>query len=100
MLQQKCLLGLRFVVTLPPAEWFGGVDLARARDQVIALRKLGAEVHEFDTTSVYATGQPRLHSLIDQIRAFGPDAVIGTPHAGYAVQGGMIATGPRSRTGR
>ena len=83
------LSGLRLVVTLPPRDWFGGVDHARARDQIAALTKLGASVYEFDVASMYMPDRSQLQAQIEGIRAFKPDAVIGTPHAGYAVQGGM-----------
>ena len=83
------LSGLRLVATLPPRDWFGGVDHARARDQIAALTKLGASVYEFDVASMYMPDRSQLQAQIEGIRAFKPDAVIGTPHAGYAVQGGM-----------
>jgi hypothetical protein len=81
---------LRLVVTVPPPEWFGGVDHARARDQIDALIELGARVYEFGTAAAYAQDSRQLQSQIEDIRVFRPDAVIGTPHAGYAVQGGMV----------
>jgi len=85
-MSRRPLFGLRLVATLPPREWFGGVDFARARDQVAALIELGASVYEFDVTAVYAPDRSEFQAQIDGIRAFKPDAVIGTPHAGYAVQ--------------
>ena len=48
------LSGLRLATTLPPAGWFGGNNLVRAREHATALRELGAAVYEFDTAAVYA----------------------------------------------
>ena len=48
------LAKLRLVATLPPKRFFGGNNLIRARDQIAALKDLGAAVNEFDTEPVYA----------------------------------------------
>jgi hypothetical protein len=84
------LSGLRLVVTMPPTEFFGGLDRRRAMDQAAALRALGATVYEFETEAVYLNAQSRLQHQIDEIREFAADAVIGAQHGGYAIQGGMI----------
>ena len=80
------LSGLRLAVTLPPAHFFSGCDLAIARDHVFALQQLGAAVYEFDTTPAYMRLKSDLGKQLDDLRRFRPDAVIGAPHAGYAVQ--------------
>jgi hypothetical protein len=80
------LSGLRLAVTLPPAHFFSGCDLAIARDHVFALRQLGAVVYEFDTTHAYMGSKSELRTQLDDLRSFQPDAAIGAPHAGYAVQ--------------
>jgi len=80
------LSGLRLVVTLPPERFFSGCDFAIARDHVIALRELGAAVHEFDTTPAYKNKGAQLQQQVNDLRRFRPDAVIGAPHAGYAIQ--------------
>jgi hypothetical protein len=85
------LSGLRLVVTLPPPQFFGGLDRRRADDHAAALRALGASVYEFSTEAVYRNDKAALARQIAEIRAFVPDTVIGTQHAGYAIQGGMIA---------
>ena len=84
------LSGLRLVVTLPPPGFFGGLDRRRADDHAAALRALGASVYEFKTEATYWKDRAALASQIADIKAFAPDAVIGTQHAGYAIQGGMI----------
>jgi hypothetical protein len=87
---RKVLAGLRLVATLPPRRFFGANNLARAIDQIAALRNLGAAVYEFDTEAVYANDLSKIEQQKNDIRAFRADAVIGTPHAGYVVQGGML----------
>ncbi len=84
------LSGLRLVVTLPPPGFFGGLDRRRADDHAAALRALGASIYEFNTAAIYGKDRVALDSQIADLRNFAPDAVIGTQHAGYAVQGGMI----------
>src|SRR5438477_342893 len=79
---------LRLVTTLPPKSWFGGNNLARAREHGQALRALGAAVYEFDTEAMYANDLSRIEQQKQEITAFRPDLVIGTPHGGYVVQGG------------
>jgi hypothetical protein len=86
------LAGLRLVVTLPPPTFFGGLDRQRAVDHADALRNLGAKVYEFNTEAVYHEDQSAIGRQIEEIRAFNPDAVIGTQHSGYAIQGGMMPT--------
>lgn len=88
--RRPLLAGLRLVVTLPPPGFFGGLDRRRADDHAAALRALGASVYEFKTEAVYWKDRAALESQISDIRTFAPDAVIGTQHAGYAIQGGMI----------
>jgi glycosyl transferase family 1 len=85
------LSGLRLVVTLPPPHFFGGLDRRRADDHAAALRALGASIYELSTEAVYRNDKAALARQIAEIHVFAPDAVIGTPHAGYALQGGMIA---------
>ncbi len=80
------LSGLRLAVTLPPVDFFSGCDLAIARDHVHALRQLGATVYEFDTTPAYGKRRDELQQQVDELRRFRPDAAIGAPHAGYAIQ--------------
>ena len=74
------------MTTLPPAAWFGGNNLVRAREHAAALRDLGAIVYELDTTAAYAKDWVRLDQQKRDLIDFGADALIGTPHAGYAVQ--------------
>jgi hypothetical protein len=91
------LAGLRLVVTLPPKPYFGGLDRRRAEDHADALRSLGATIYEFKTEAVYCNDRSTLQRQIEDIRAFAPDAVIGTQHSGYAIQGGMMPDdGPTS----
>src|SRR5262245_29075178 len=84
------LSGLRLIATMPPAPYFGGLDRRRAKDQVDALRGLGARVYEFETDAVYRGDRIALQRQIEEIRSFAPHAVIGTPQGGYAVQGGIM----------
>jgi hypothetical protein len=84
------LSGLRLVVTMPPIEFFGGLDRRRAKDHAAALRTLGASVYEFETAAVYRNDRPALQRQIEDIRTFSPDGVVGTQHGGYAIQGGMM----------
>jgi Glycosyl transferases group 1 len=88
------------VVTPPPPHFFGGLDRRRADDHAAVLRKLGAEVHEFSTEAVYRNDKAALARQIAEIHAFAPDVVIGTPHGGYAIQGGMIADPDRDGENR
>jgi hypothetical protein len=89
VLRRAPLHGLRLVATLPPGQFFGGNNLLRARAQIAALRSLGAAVYEFDTQAVYANDRATVQRQASEIVEFRPDAAIGTPHAGYVVQGGM-----------
>jgi hypothetical protein len=88
---ERPLAKLRLVATLPPRRFFGGNNLLRAHDQIAALKTLGATVYEFDTEAVYTNNQSEIKRQREAIIAFHADAVVGTPHAGYVVQGGMIA---------
>ena len=88
---EKPLANLRLVATLPPRHFFGGNNLLRAHDQIAALKTLGATVYEFDTEAVYTNNQSEIERQTDAIVAFHADAVVGTPHAGYVMQGGMTA---------
>jgi MoaA/NifB/PqqE/SkfB family radical SAM enzyme len=81
------LSGLRLVATLPPKHFFGGNNLRRAREQIAALRNLGAVVYEFDTAAVYYNDWPKIDQQQREIIEFRPDAAISTPHAGFVIQG-------------
>jgi hypothetical protein len=89
--RRKPLSGLRLVTTLPPKHIFGGNDLLKAREQSIALRKLRAVVHEFNTEAVYLYDQAKIEQQRNDIVAFRPDAVISTPDAAFVLQGGMLS---------
>lgn len=95
---EKPLAHCRLVATLPPKSFFGGNNLLRGLDHVEALKALGAAVYTFDTNAVYTGDRAEIERQKSEIIDFRPDAVIGTPHAGYVVQGGMIA--PASARGR
>ena len=80
------LLGLRLVATLPPEHFFGGNNLQTAREQIEALRNLGAVVYEFDTAAIYSNDWFRIDQQQRAIVEFRPDAAISTPHAGYLIE--------------
>src|SRR5262249_22694916 len=82
----------------PPRQFFGGNNLLRAREQIAALRALGAAVYEFDTQAVYAADRATVQRQASEIVKFCPDAAIGTPHAGYVVQGAMCDRAARRRS--
>ena len=86
------LANCRLVATLPPKSFFGGNNLLKAIGHIEALKALGATVYSFDTEPVYAGDRSKIERQRNEIISFRPHAVIGTPHAGYVVQGGMIAT--------
>ena len=93
-LPSRPLAGLRLIVTMPPSGFFGGVERRRAIDQARALRQIGAKLYPFETSLVYRDDRLALQDEVAKMRAFGADAVIGAQHAGYALQGGMVANGP------
>jgi len=91
---------LRLVTTLPPKRIFGGNDFLKAREQSIALRKLGAVVHEFDTEAVYFYDQAKIEQQKHDVVAFRPDALISTPDAAFVLQGGMLSGSTNSSQNR
>ena len=75
----------RVAVTLPPADWFGGNDILFAREMIRAIRDLGIEVFEFDTTSFATLDQNKLDRDLAALMEFAPTVAFGTPNGGYAL---------------
>jgi hypothetical protein len=80
------LSGLRLAITLPPVQYFGGIDRVRARDTAVALRALGAVVFEFETDAAYRGDRAMVAQQIEDLRAFRADAVVAACQAGYAFE--------------
>lgn len=86
----KPLSHFRLVATLPPKHFFGGNNFLHALAQIEALKTFGATVYAFDTSAVYAADRAEVERQAKEVAGFRPHAVIGTPNAGYIVQGGMM----------
>ena len=65
----------RVAVTLPPADWFGGNDILFAREMIRAIRDLGLEVFEFDTTSFVTKDQGKLERDLAALMEFAPHRI-------------------------
>jgi Glycosyl transferases group 1 len=84
---ERPLLGLNLAITMPPAHYFGGCDLAIAAQHASALRRLGAIVYELDTTPFHARDRGGIERQVKSLDHFQLDAIISSPQAGYAVDG-------------
>lgn len=80
------LSGLRLAITLPPSQYFGGIDRVRACDTAAALRRLEAVVFEFETDAAYRDDRTTVAQQSEDLRAFRADAVIAASQAGYALE--------------
>jgi hypothetical protein len=69
---------------MPPSHFWWGRDLVSAKSHRHALRRLGAEIFEFDTAPFCRKDFRMLRQQIEDARRFRPDAAVSTPHAGYA----------------
>ena len=79
------LRGLRLLVTIPPEEWFGGVDRRFAVDMADELRRLGATLFEFDLGMFLTAEEPQQHEWIASAQFFRADVAIALPNAGYGI---------------
>jgi hypothetical protein len=55
------------------------------------LRDLGAVIYEFDTAAIYSNDKTKIAQQKSAIIEFRPNVAVGTPHAGYLVQGGQLS---------
>lgn len=78
--------GLRVVVTMPPHDWFGGIDFNFAVEMSDEIRNLGAEVFELDVTGFIGVPNDVYTSkMIDELRTFRADVAVSLPNAGYVL---------------
>jgi hypothetical protein len=94
----QALKGLRLVVTMPLSDYWYGRDLALAKDHAAALRSLGAEIFEFETTPFYRQDAATMRRQINDVKLFRPDAAISAPHAQYAAAMRWADEGSTDRT--
>jgi hypothetical protein len=77
------LSALKVVVTMPPPEWFGGVDFDFAVEMAEEVRALGATVFELDTAPFVWRNASQIDDAIEAVRRFRPDVALSLPNAGY-----------------
>jgi len=82
----KPLSRLRLAITLPPPNYFGGIDRMRASDTATVLRALGAVVFEFETDAAYRGDSAAVAQQVADLSAFRADAVVTASQAGYALE--------------
>jgi hypothetical protein len=79
------LAGLRIVATMPPWQFFGGVDFNFAVEMVAELRELGATILELDVGGFCTKNQAYIGDAVERVRSFRPDVAVSLPNAGYVL---------------
>jgi hypothetical protein len=77
------LEGLRIVATLPPHNWFGGIDYNFAIEMTDELRQMGAEVFDLHVAGFITQNDIYVRNAIEALRSFRPDVAISLPNALY-----------------
>jgi Glycosyl transferases group 1 len=85
MTAMRPLKGLRVIVTMPPRDWYGGVDYRFAVDMADGLRRLGAAVFDLDVTGFNVGDTAYVDDAIAAARSFRADLAMALPNAGYAI---------------
>ena len=80
----KPLAGLRLIATMPPYNWFGGIDYNFAVEMAEELRLLGAEVFDLHVGAFNMQNEIYIRDAIQALKAFRPDVAIALPNALYA----------------
>jgi len=79
------LTGLRVAVTIPPTDWFGGIDYNFAIEMSEEMRDLGADVFEVDVYTFTLRNKFCIHEIIEALRSFRPDVAVALPNSGYVL---------------
>ena len=79
------LAGLRVAVTIPPTQWFGGIDYAFAIEMADEMRALGASIFEVDVFACWLKNRVYIDETIARLRSFQPDVVVSLPNSGYVL---------------
>ncbi len=79
----KPLEGLRLAATLPPHDWFGGIDYNFAVEMIAELRDMGAAVFELDVASFVKPNSVYIENAIAALRSFRADVALALPNALY-----------------
>jgi len=79
------LAGLRIAVTIPPTQWFGGIDYAFAIEMTDEMRALGANIFEVDVYPCWLKNRVYIDETIAALRSFRPDVAVSLPNSGYVL---------------
>ena len=79
------LKGLRVAVTIPPTQWFGGIDYNFAIEMSDEMRSLGADVFEVDVYAFALGNKFRIDETVAALRSFRPDVAVALPNSGYVL---------------
>ena len=79
------LAGLRVAVTMPPLQWFGGIDYNFAVEMADEIRALGAAVFEVEVHPFSARNELYVRETIAALRSFEPDVAISLPNSIYVL---------------
>lgn len=79
------LSGLRLVATLPPHDWFGGIDYNFAVEMTEELRQMGADVFDLHVAGFITQNEIYIRDTIEALRSFRPDVAISLPNALYVL---------------
>ena len=77
------LSGLRIVVTIPPWQFFGGVDFNFAVEMTAELRELGATVFELDVGGFCSRNCDYIQDAVEQLKSIRGDEALTLTNAGY-----------------
>lgn len=83
----KAITGLRILVPLPPAQWFGGHDRRAAQALIREIEAMGAVVHGIDVTPYVDHGgiPAGIAAETAAAAAFGADVALPLPNCTYAL---------------
>lgn len=75
----------RIVITVPPRDWFHGIEWELFVIYRRALSDLGCQLFEVPVDAFLPPDVGRIGALLTDLRAFGPDLAIGLPTGMYAL---------------
>jgi hypothetical protein len=79
------LSGLRVAVTIPPSQWFGGIDYNFAVEMADEIRRLGANVFELEVYPFVARNEVGTSNAIEALKTFRPDVAVSLPNSLYVL---------------